>query len=326
MAGFAGFLTTAWYRADPWLWLLRPLEGVYRLAVSLRAWLYRRGIFRTVHPDRPVVVVGNITAGGTGKTPVVIALVDALKSRGLMAGVVSRGYGASGHDFPHVLGKDSTVRDCGDESLLIHRRTGAPCVVSPSRVEACLALLERYPVDLVISDDGLQHYALGRSLEIALYDARLGFGNGFCLPAGPLRESRRRLDTVDFALARGSQAVAGDVFYEADCLVNLNDSRKLPANPDELGTDVYAVAGIGEPGQFADMLRGLGFNPEQVNFRDHHDYQPGDFVGLVGKPIIMTEKDAVKCATFAGNNSWYLCIHAQVPEALIKAVVALAKQ
>jgi tetraacyldisaccharide 4'-kinase len=108
--------------------------------------------------------------------------------------------------------------------------------------------------------------------------------------------------------------------------VNLNDSRKLPANPDELGTDVYAVAGIGEPGQFADMLRGLGFNPEQVNFRDHHDYQPGDFVGLVGKPIIMTEKDAVKCATFAGNNSWYLRIHAQVPEALIKAVVALAKQ
>ena len=325
MPGAARFLAAAWYRADPWLWLLRPLEGLYRLAVGTRVWLYRSGIFNTYQPERPVVVVGNITTGGTGKTPFVIALVDALEARGISAGVVSRGYGARGGGFPHIVGDGSTAGDCGDEPLLIHRRTGSPCVVSPSRVDACRALLEAYSVDLVISDDGLQHYALGRTLEIALFDVALGVGNGFCLPAGPLREPLRRLDTVDFSLRRGSRGIDGDVIYQPDCLVNLRDNRELAPTPRELGAHIYAVSGIAEPQQFADMLEGLGFEPESVNFGDHHDFQEDDLKGLVGKPIIMTEKDAVKCAAFAGENSWYLRIHPHNPEAVIDAVAALGK-
>jgi tetraacyldisaccharide 4'-kinase len=320
-----GLLAAAWYRGAPWLWLLRPVEGLYRLFVGLRRWLYRSGMLGTYQSARPVVVVGNITTGGTGKTPVVIALVEALKARGLVAGVVSRGYGARADGVPHVLGEGSTAADSGDEPLLIHRRTGAPCVVSPSRVAATQTLLDRFPVDLVISDDGLQHYALGRSLEIAMLDAELGLGNGFCLPAGPLREPRRRLDSVDFILLRAQQQGPDRVTYHPECLVNLADGRCLPPTPAGLGAEVYAVAGIGHPEYFARTLRELGFRPELVSFPDHHDFRPSDLAGLEDRPIIMTEKDAVKCAPFAGGDAWSLRIRARVPDAVVDAVTALAE-
>jgi tetraacyldisaccharide 4'-kinase len=325
MTTVSRILVDAWYRREPWLWLLRPLEWIYRPVVWLRRWLYRRGILATFQPGRPCVVVGNITAGGTGKTPVVIALVEALGERGIPVGVVSRGYGARHGAIAQVVGEHSTAAECGDEPLLIHRRTGAPCAVSSSRVTAARTLLARYPVKLVISDDGLQHYALGRSLEIAMLDGALDVGNGFCLPAGPLREPRSRLDSVDFVLVRGPQAGGNGVTYHPDGLVNLVNNRCLPPDPNELGTQVYAVAGIGRPDQFADTLRGLGFEPELVRFRDHHDYRPADLAGLAGKPVIMTEKDAVKCASFATTNHWFLRIHAQLPDPVIDAVVALAE-
>jgi tetraacyldisaccharide 4'-kinase len=326
MSGVPRFLVAAWYRRATWLWLLRPLELLYRLVVGLRAWLYRRGMLKSFEAACPVVVVGNITTGGTGKTPVVIALVEALKSRGIVAGVISRGYGANLRGVAHTVGEGSTAADCGDEPLLIHRRTGAPCVVSTSRVAAVRALLTRHPVDLVISDDGLQHYALGRSLEIATLDAALGVGNGFCLPAGPLRESPRRLDAVDFTLLRGQKEGVDRVTYHPESLVRLDNRRCLPPTPGELGSEVYAVAAIGWPELFAETLRSLGFEPELVSFRDHHDFRPADLHGLVGKPIIMTEKDAVKCASFAGSNTWYLRIQAHVPEAVVNAVAALVEK
>jgi tetraacyldisaccharide 4'-kinase len=316
-------LSAAWYRGAWWLWLLRPLELLFRIAVRLRRTLYQWGVVKTYRAPRPVVVVGNITVGGSGKTPVVVALVEALGERGVQAGVVSRGYGARTGNFPRVLGADSTAQDCGDEPLLIYRRTGAPCVVSPSRVDAVQALLQQFPVDLIISDDGLQHYALDRDMEIALMDAAVGLGNRFCLPAGPLREPARRLESVDFSLERGGDGAP--VSYRPDCLVRLDGTRELPPDPAVLGAEVYAVAGIGQPQQFADTLQELGFRPSLVSFPDHHSYRAGDLAGLDDRPIIMTEKDAVKCASFAGANSWFLRISAELPAQVVEAVVTLAE-
>lgn len=320
------FLLDGWMSGAQWLWLLRPLEWIYRSAVRIRRTLFQWGVFKTYTAPRPVIVVGNITVGGTGKTPVVIALVEALRTRGFTAGVVSRGYGANARSSPHIVSPDSTPAECGDEPLLIYRRTGAPCVICPDRVAAVQTLLEHFSVDVVISDDGLQHYALGRSLELAMLDGELGLGNGFCLPAGPLREPISRLDAVDFALFRGRSAGTDGVTYIPKSLVNLVDGRVLAPGTRELGESVYAVAGIGYPGQFIDTLRQLGFQPEMVSFPDHHDYRAEDLAGLEDRPVIMTEKDAVKCASFGGPNAWYLRIEAQLPNAVIDAVAALAKK
>jgi tetraacyldisaccharide 4'-kinase len=316
-------LVEAWYRGAWWLWLLRPLELLFRCLAGVRRSLYRRGLLTVYRAPVPVIMIGNITVGGTGKTPVVIALVEALQGRGFKVGVVSRGYGASDLRRPHRVSVDSTPAQCGDEALLIQRRTGCPCVVAPDRPGAVRALLADTGIDLIVSDDGLQHYALARDLEIALLDAARGTGNGFCLPAGPLREPVSRLQTVDFVLYRGSDDPLRGVTYRADCLVNLVTGERRPVCPSSIGRDVHAVAGIGQPAQFFDTLDKLGFNAQRHPFADHHSYQPEDFVGLAGKPVLMTEKDAVKCAAIAGDNAWYLVIEAPLPEPVILAAVAL---
>jgi tetraacyldisaccharide 4'-kinase len=273
----------------------------------------------------PVVVVGNITVGGTGKTPVVIALVETLQARGIAVGVVSRGYGARPVAGSHLVTEHSTARDCGDEALLIQRRTACPCAVAPSRPEAVRTLLAAAPVQLILSDDGLQHYALARDLEIAVLDASRGTGNGFCLPAGPLREPLSRLRRVDRVLYRGSDDPDSGVRYRAVALVNVASEEQRPVGPGSLGECVHAVAGIGQPGQFFASLARLGFQVEPHPFGDHHDYVAADFSALADRPIIMTEKDAVKCRTLAGANAWYLKIEAQLPPGLVDAVAALAR-
>lgn len=318
-------LVNAWYRSAWWLWLLRPLEAVFRTLAALRRLLYRHGLLPVYRPPVPVVVVGNITAGGTGKTPVVIALVESLQQRGIKVGVVSRGYGAAGARSAFWVDTDSDASRCGDEPLLIRQRTGCPCVVAPRRVEAVRALLARSAVDIIISDDGLQHYALARDLEIAILDEQRGTGNGFCLPAGPLREPVKRLRDVDYALYRGSADLLNGVRYTPECLVNLACGEIRPATPAALAREVVAVAGIGQPRQFMDTLVALGFEPARHCFPDHHAYTAADFAGLAHEPIIMTEKDAVKCVGLAGSNAWYLKITASVPAAVTNAVVALAR-
>ena len=325
MTGAGRTLSAAWYADAWWLWLLRPLELLFRLVSALRRLAYRCGLFSVYRASCPVVIVGNITVGGSGKTPVVIALVQALHEHGVRVGVVSRGYGASRDQFPHIVSDSSEPADCGDEPLLIVQRTGCACVVSPSRVEAVQALLAQFDVDVILSDDGLQHYALARDLEIALVDASLGLGNGFCLPAGPLREPPDRLQSVDFTLYRGSKDTHSGVFYLPEVLVNLVDDRQIAASTQVLGEDVYACAGIGQPQQFFSQLKGLGFNPQQRIFPDHHAYTATDFAGLDQHAIIMTEKDAVKCRHLAGNNAWYLRISAQLPQAVVHTIVQLAK-
>jgi len=318
------FLVSAWYRGSRWLWLLRPLELLFRAVTGLRRYLYQCGLLAVYSAPVPVVVVGNISVGGTGKTPVVIALVQNLQQRGIRVGVVSRGYGASGVAFPCHVAAGSTAVQCGDEPLLIARRTGCPCVVAPKRAQAVRALLAAAPVDVIISDDGLQHYALARDLEIALIDERRGTGNGYCLPAGPLREPVERLQAVDFVLCRGGADPATAVHYIPDCLVNLDSGEQRPPHPAALARNVHAIAGLGQPEQFFASLEALGFEPQAHAFADHHMYSSADFADLQGKPIIMTEKDAVKCSGLAGADAWYLKISAQLPQAVTTAVAALA--
>ncbi len=318
-------LESAWYRGAWWLWLLRPVELCFRLVAAARRGLYRLGLLPVYRAPVPVIVVGNITVGGTGKTPVVIALVDYLQERGIRVGVVSRGYGGAARAAPDWVDSSSDAGRCGDEPLLIHRRTGCPCVVAPSRADAVRALLARASVDIILSDDGLQHYALARDMEIALLDEKHRTGNGFCLPAGPLREPLNRLQSADHVLYRGSPDPETGVQYAAQCLINLRSGEQRPVTPAALGAAVFAVAGIGQPGQFFESLQGYGFEIQPAVFPDHHRYSPGDLDQLVGRPIIMTEKDAVKCSGLAGDDAWYLKINAQLPQSVTTAAAALAR-
>ena len=323
MTSQGGGIEAAWYRGDRWLWMLRPLEWVFRLLSRLRRALYRANILGSYRAPLPVVVVGNITVGGTGKTPVVIALVEALQARGINPGVVSRGYGATGKVFPHILGPGSDAVQCGDEPLLIYRRTAAPCVVDPVRKRAAAAMLEHYTVDLLISDDGLQHYALQRDLEIAVVDAARLLGNGYCLPAGPLREPASRLETVDHVLYRGSDDAFNGVRYRPTAWINLDSGEERQVGAFKEAADVHALAGIGQPQQFFALLNELGIAFQPRVFADHHTYTATDFSGLAGQTILMTEKDAVKCGALAGPDAWYLRIDAHLPEAVVEAVAAL---
>ena len=322
-------LVRAWYAGTAWLWLLRPLEMLYRLVILVRRWSFRAGLRAVYRAPVPVVVVGNITVGGTGKTPVVIALVEALQARGLRPGVVSRGYGAAtGAVYPHRVGADSSAADCGDEPLLIYQRTGAPCVVAPDRPAAVRALLAAEPIDLVLCDDGLQHYALARDFEIALLDSQRLLGNGFCLPAGPLREPAGRLREVDWVLHRGGSDPDTGTRYASDGLLPLlPNTVALPPAP---GAAVHALAGIGQPAQFFASLEAMGYQVTGHGFADHHAFVADDFAGLGDQPVIMTEKDAVKCRALAwpgatGANLWYLKISARLPAALEERVAALAR-
>lgn len=316
-------LVDAWYRGAWWLVLLRPLEWAYRAAVWLRRKFYAAGILRRRHSAVPVVVIGNLCAGGTGKTPVVIALVQALAARGIRAGVVARGYGGKPGTEPAEVTRDADVSVVGDEAILIVQRTGCPCVVHPDRPRAVAALLRHAEVDVVISDDGLQHYAMARDLEIVMYDAALGFGNGRCMPAGPLREPLSRLQAADFVLARGFDPQSPDVVLSAGDAVNLHTGQRAVPSDIAASGPVRAVTGIASPQQFADTLRSLGLACELHAFPDHHVYTSADIASLRDGPVIMTEKDAVKLRGLLGDDAWYLPLEAALPEALVARVAAL---
>ncbi|MCB1841622.1 MAG: tetraacyldisaccharide 4'-kinase [Halioglobus sp.] len=315
-------LEHAWFKGAPWLPLFTPLEWLFRSAVGLRRACYHLGFLRSYRAPVPVVVVGNLSVGGNGKTPVVIALARALMQQGLRVGIVSRGHGARVLRGPHRVTGSSTPDECGDEAMLIHRRTGCPCVTARSRAEAVRFLLTQDAVDIIVSDDGLQHYALARDMEIIVYDLYRGFGNGRCLPAGPLREPLARLAGAAWVLSRGIDANS-DVPLEPECLVNLETQRSLPFSAEAVGASVYAVAGIGSPEGFMRSLQARGFTPAAKIFPDHHCFTAADFLPLQDRPIIMTEKDAVKCVGLAGSNAWFLRVSARLPERLIDDALAL---
>ena len=291
-------------------YLLLPMSAVFYLLSSIRRALYRIGFFSTHHFDVPVVVVGNITVGGTGKTPIVIALVEHFKAQGKKVGVVSRGYGGKYRGKASILvGEDAGVVQLGDEPVLIYQQTNVLVMVNKSRARAVRELIEQHQVDIVISDDGLQHYAMGRTIEIAVVDGKRRFGNGWFLPAGPLRESLARLKSVDFVINNGAQHIVHIAEYTSKLIpksfVNLSTDVVQPLDFFER-IDCHGVAGIGHPQRFFDTLSELGAVVEPHAFADHHNFTEKDLSFAEDYPIIMTAKDCVKCKQFATKQMWYL--------------------
>jgi tetraacyldisaccharide 4'-kinase len=313
-----------WQKKTALAYGLRPLEMVFRCVAAVRRGLYHVGILKSTKFPVPVIVVGNIYIGGTGKTPVVIALVEALKQAGYCPGIVSRGYKANDVVFPHRVSVNDPASMVGDEPLLIARRTQCPVVIAPKRPQAVSALLDKFPAcNVIVTDDGLQHYALQRDIEIAVLDADRHFGNGFCLPAGPLREPVSRLKKVDYVITNGMAEFAQTFKIDIEPLefINVLDATlKKPADFFKKQL-VHAVSGIGSPQRFYRTLQSLGLIFSENTFADHHRYTQQDFEHLQKTPIVMTEKDAVKCTGFATESMWYLPISAKIPDVLLSMVL-----
>lgn len=313
-----------WYGRSPLVWLLLPLSALYCAAVLGRRWLYRVG-HKTVHSvGVPVIVVGNITAGGTGKTPLVIWLAQFLKAQGYRPGLVARGYGGGMAKWPQAVTPDSDPASVGDEPVLLARATGCPMAVAPDRVAAAHALLATHDCDVILSDDGLQHYALGRDIEIAVIDGARRFGNGHCLPAGPLREPPSRLREVDLIVANGSPA-AGEfaMRVQTDEAVNLLHGERRPLTAFR-AQPVHAVAGIGHPARFFASLQAAGLDIRAHAFPDHHAYRPEDLRFADG-PVLMTAKDAVKCRRFARSDCWSVETSVDIDQAFSARLLALLR-
>ena len=310
-------LLNAWYDGHPALALLRPLECLYRRVVNRKRARFVAGEGDIYTAPVPVIVVGNITVGGTGKTPLILWMIEHCRSRGLKVGVVSRGYGARPASFPWRVLPQQRADEAGDEPLLIVQRTGVPLMIDPDRAQAVRALLAAENLDLILSDDGLQHYRLARDLELVLIDAARGLGNRRCLPAGPLREPVERLQSVDALLYNGAAADRDDGYgfqLQPSALVNLLTGERRPVQHFPPGKAVHAVAGIGNPQRFFNTLEGLHWRPVPHPFADHAVYSAEALAFEPSLPLIMTEKDAVKCRAFAGADWWYLAVEA-VPSA-----------
>jgi tetraacyldisaccharide 4'-kinase len=323
------WLERRWYGDVPPL-LLQPLSAVYGLAVRLRRTCYAHGWLASRSPGVPVVVVGNLTVGGTGKTPLVIWLATALGAAGHRPGIVLRGYGSRVR-AARLVGTADAAAEVGDEALLLARRLAVPVAVGTDRVAAA-RLLARRGCTVVLSDDGLQHLALRREFAVVVIDGARGFGNGALLPAGPLREQPSALDMLDAVVIHGEDAHhvgrGRGTLHMRLLPVSLREVRtEREQSLDALrGASVHAVAGIGHPQRFFAMLRSLGAQPVEHAFPDHHAYRARDLQFDDDRRIVMTEKDAVKCIAFADERTWYLRVAADLPEPdgtrLLRAVLA----
>jgi tetraacyldisaccharide 4'-kinase len=325
-------LQEAWYSKHSWTVLLAPLAWLFQAGGVIR-----RKVLQHTHQGRPyavpVVVIGNINVGGTGKTPFVIGLARALLSKGIKPGIVSRGYGGVARSRPLSIIADSPVVAGGDEALLMARRTNCPLVVCVDRDAAVRHLLRENGVDVILSDDGLQHYRMHRDVEIAVVDGKRGLGNRFCLPAGPLRESPRRLNTVDWIVVNGGVGEAKNGLGLPDnpaCspmslrpveFRNILSGEATDARHWPYGERVHAVAGIGNPRRFADTLQALGMDPQLHCFPDHHKFRAEDINFGDENWVIMTAKDAVKCEFIANDKCWFLEVEAEVPTELVEFIV-----
>lgn len=320
-----------WSGESPLWRLLLPLSWLYGLVSGGIRLCYKLGLKRAWRAPVPVVVVGNLTAGGNGKTPVVIWLVEQLQQRGIRVGVVSRGYGGKAATYPLLLTVDTTTAEAGDEPVLIFQRTGVPVAVSPVRSDAVKAILAHHDVQIIVTDDGLQHYRLARDVEIVVIDGVRRFGNGWWLPAGPMRERAGRLKSVNATIVNGGVAQPGEIpmHLEPGLAVNLRtgerrDVAQLP--------DIVAMAGIGHPPRFFATLEACGARPQKcIALADHQSLTYSDVSALVaeGQTLVMTEKDAVKCRAFADDNWWYLPVDAHLsgerPDALLNSLISLTR-
>lgn len=303
-------------------YLLLPISGVFYLLSKIRQAFYRIGILRINQFDVPIVVVGNITVGGSGKTPIVIKLVEYFQQQGKKVGVVSRGYGGSHSGKSLAVKSDTLATVSGDEPLLIASQTGAVVMVNQDRSQAVRDLIKQQQLDVVISDDGLQHYAMGRVVEIAVIDGNRRFGNGFFLPAGPLRESQNRLKSVDFIINNGSTHV-GEVFAQLKpiAFIHILSGEEFPLDLFK-NRHCHGVAGIGHPDRFFHTLTQLDIRVEKHHFIDHYQYQANDLEFGDDHPIIMTAKDWVKCREFANDKMYYLKVDLDIGENFLNELTA----
>lgn len=309
-------------RSPLWL-LLWPLSLLYGAITWLIRLSFQRGWRKSWRAPCPVIVVGNLTAGGNGKTPVVIWLVQALQQRGMCAGVVSRGYGGKAERYPLLVTAETPTAQAGDEPVLIAQRTQVPVAVAPQRRLAVEGLLAAHDLDVIITDDGLQHYALQRDREIVVVDGMRRFGNGWWLPAGPMRERASRLSTVNAVIVNGGEAQSGEIAMtlQPGLAVNLISGAtvalaQLP--------EIVAMAGIGHPPRFFNTLKQQGIKPvAEIAFADHHAYSEDELRRLTqaDQCLLMTEKDAVKCRSFARPNWWYLPVDAHLQGAAVATLL-----
>lgn len=324
-------LDAYWYSQNLVAWLLLPVSWVYRALVLLRRWLYRAGLLKSYRISVPLVIVGNISVGGTGKTPLLIALCDLLKKQGINPGIVSRGYGGN-FTGQQLVDSNDTPESVGDEPFLIAQRTQCPVAVGKNRVAAIELLLRHHSCDVVLSDDGLQHYQMQRDLEIAVVDVKRQFGNGFCLPAGPLREPVSRLKKVDMVVHHGQTTHDSSFFLEFSDAVNLTTGETRPVTSFQ-NSPVHAIAGIGRPERFFEQLERAGLTLIKHAFPDHHVYNESDLdfgqdidTSSNKKALLMTEKDAVKCNAFTADNNWVVPVTAKLSDHLISSFLNKIKQ
>lgn len=305
-------IESIWYGKHKLQYALLPLSYLYRAIVSTRQLAFRLHVLKTERFAVPIIIIGNLTVGGTGKTPVVIALVRWLQANGFRPGVVSRGYKGKAETWPQVVTPNSDPVLVGDEPVLIACKTGVPMVVGPKRVVAVQKLLAESDVNVIISDDGLQHYALARDFEVAVVDAKRGLGNRHCLPAGPLREPKERLAKIDYMLVNGGKGEHGMQLQPAT-IYNIRHPEILMDPARLQNQPVHAVAGIGNPARFFATLSDLGFNVIPHPLVDHAPICPEDLEFEDDHPIIMTEKDMVKCRHWCSERCYALPVEAQLP-------------
>lgn len=326
------FLEKSWYKHSFWLFLLWPLSLITRQVSERRLKKFRQGRTNPWKPDIPVIIVGNIVAGGTGKTPFVIWLANALQRLGYKPGIISRGFGGISKRYPLLMDEKIEVQESGDEPRMIFCNTSAPVCVSPNRVQAAKKLIKNSDCNILISDDGLQHYSLARDVEVVIFDGLRGAGNKLCLPAGPLREPISRVNSVDFVVSSSSslkeEGFTEDIVmkYKPKQWVRLSDNKLVSLGSWPLGKVVHAIAGIGNPMKFFISLRELGFNLIEHSFPDHYQFDEDDFLFSEKLPIIMTEKDAARCSNMKNKDIWYLKTEAELPEDFAIKIVNKMKE
>lgn len=329
MDAFSGWLLRTWYSRHP-VWFFIPLAWLFWLLSGLRRALFSLGILGTTPLPLPVIVVGNISVGGTGKTPFTVWLAGALTGKDHKVGIVTRGYGGAS-SRPMLVTPDSDVKLAGDEAVLLARRTGLPVASAIDRAAAVELLASRYTLDVILSDDGLQHYRMPRAMEVVLLDGERGLGNGWLLPAGPLRETEHRLETADLVVVKRTGETRftwPDAFYmplKTETAISLADGRRVPL-VQFAGQVVHALAGIGNPEQFFGTLRHAGLQVKGHPMPDHATYHVAD-LDLPGfAPVFMTEKDAVKCRGMTLTRHWYVEATADFGPADQEAILARVEQ